>query len=619
MRDVSLAPGWMEHVVYAFASPATALHLGAPSGFNELQFRLRDAHASRADVRRVAQAVQTLAQQAGAQVLRVEVPEPGEHIHAAQMNSLLLTQGAFGVLALLVCSFVVVNLFNTLLAGQAREIAVMKTLGASSAQLSALYLGQALLLGGLAIALALPLAAWAGWRYAVFKGELLNLPIDGYSIPAWAWAVQLALGCALPLLAAALPVRQACRQTVGAALRDIGIMAPGRALALRRLWLPAGWARPALLSLANAFRRRQRLALTLLALATAGAVQLGAANLRVAVGGSVEQLFAAQAFDVSLRFTPAQPAAALLATALAVDGVAKAEAWRGQRVTLAGDVDGEAFALLGVPSGSLLLRPTVTAGRWLQPGDADALVVSRMLLRQRPELTPGASVDLLLGERRARWLVVGVVEAGPQPLAYTSITTLNSLAGDTLASTLAVALNSKHSALQLDTIARLRSALQDAGMAAASSQRQAENRRVVEDHLLMVVDFLAAMAWLMLAIAAMGLASSMGMAVLERRREIGVLRALGASRRALAGMVHLEGLLIVALAWCISLPLSVLTSVLLGQAFGRVMFAVPIILWPHTTAALRWLLLGLGICVLACAVPAWRASRVPVARALSYG
>lgn len=78
----------------------------------------------------------------------------------------------------------------------------------------------------------------------------------------------------------------------------------------------------------------------------------------------------------------------------------------------------------------------------------------------------------------------------------------------------------------------------------SSSQRQAESRRVIEDHLLMVVDFLGAMAWLVLDIAAMGLASSMGLAVLERRREIGVLRALGASRRALAGMMQLEGLLI---------------------------------------------------------------------------
>lgn len=44
---------------------------------------------------------------------------------------------------------------------------------------------------------------------------------------------------------------------VGAVLRDIGIMAPGRALVLRRLRLPAGWVRPVLLSLANALRRGQ--------------------------------------------------------------------------------------------------------------------------------------------------------------------------------------------------------------------------------------------------------------------------------------------------------------------------------------------------------------------------
>ena len=51
---------------------------------------------------------------------------------------------------------------------------------------------------------------------------------------------------------------------------------------------------------------------------------------------------------------------------------------------------------------------------------------------------------------------------------------------------------------------------------------------MVGDHLLMVVDFLAAMGWTMLVVGALGLGSTMALAVLERTREIGVLRAIGA-------------------------------------------------------------------------------------------
>ena len=58
VRDVSLAPGWMEHLVYAYASPATLEKLGAPAGYNELQIRVADASADRAatrvEIRRIA-------------------------------------------------------------------------------------------------------------------------------------------------------------------------------------------------------------------------------------------------------------------------------------------------------------------------------------------------------------------------------------------------------------------------------------------------------------------------------------------------------------------------------------------------------------------------------------
>jgi putative ABC transport system permease protein len=155
-------------------------------------------------------------------------------------------------------------------------------------------------------------------------------------------------------------------------------------------------------------------------------------------------------------------------------------------------------------------------------------------------------------------------------------------------------------------------------MAVASSQRLSEMRRVIEDHLLMVVDFLGVMGWVMIAVGGMGLGSTMSLAVLERTREIGVLRAIGARHRDIITMLQIEGIVIALLGWLVSVPLSVPMSIVLERAFGRIMFEVPTSLVPDGSGVAQWLLLVVVVAVLACALPALRATRTSTAAALSY-
>lgn len=618
VRDVSQAPGWMENLVYLYGSETTLTRLGAPAGFNELQVRVSDGRLTRAEVHVIVDALKGELTKAGYTVKGIEVPEPGQHIHAAQMDSLLMTQGAFGVLALLACGFLVVNLVAAMLAGQTREIAVMKVLGGSPTQIGAMVLAQAGALGLLASAIAIPAALWLGRVYGGLKAELLNFPLDGIATPAWAVMLQLAVGLALPLAAAALPVHAALRRPVGEALRDIGITREGQDLSLKRgavaarlVPLLGGWARPLLLSVGNAFRRRQRMLLTVLALASGGAVYLGAVNLRSAVRGSVDDLFYAQRYQLQVRVATPSPAAKLESLALDVPGIAAAEAWRSLRASLGP----EPLTLLGVPSAGRLLVPRLIEGRWLGEGAAQELVVSRLLQRQQPALSVGSHHRIADRD----WIIVGLVEAGPQAVAYTPRAALDALAGNELAASLALSLERPDSPVALiDAARQLREAFNEAGIPVAASQSQAENRRVVEDHLLMVVDFLGAMGLVMIAVGAMGLASTMGLAVLERRREIGVLRAIGARDGAILAMVQVEGLTLVALAWLASLPLALPISALLEMAFGRIMFAVPWRLVPSPGTALVWLGLMALISLLACALPARRALRIPAAQALAY-
>lgn len=620
VRDVTLAPGWMEHVVYAFTTPATLAQLGVPSRMNELQLVVSDPAPTQDDVRRVAWAVKGLLERMGHRVSSVDVPVPGEHIHAAQMESLLYTQGAFGLLALVVCGFLVVNLMAAMLGGQVREIGVMKTLGAQPAQLARMYLAFAAALGLLASIIALPASVVIGRRYGALKGELLNFDVAAYAIPWWVVALQMMVGVLLPVLAAWFPVRHGCRQSVSTALRDFGLDRDAADATNEWMVRFGGISRPLLVSVRNSFRRRQRMLLTLLALATGGAVYLGAANLRASVIGAVDQLFSSQRYAFSVRLAAPHASDSIEAAIRGVDGVDGAEAWGGARATLVG-VDGmlgNAFVITAPPANTQRYAARMVDGRWPTPGDSAAIVVGQGLVKREPTLRVGARVPMDINGVVRPWLVVGIVDAGPQPSAYTTRETLAAVTGTGRASAAVVAAPAVGVAAQVDVIQRVRAALEAAGMPVASSSLLEENRRVMEDHLLMVVDFLAVMGWVMIAVGGMGLASTMGLAVLERTREIGVLRAIGAGHGAILLMVQVEGIVIALLGWLVALPLSVPMSFVLGKAFSRVMLEVPVHFAPEGMGVLRWLVLSVVVSAVASAWPAIRATRVTVAEALAY-
>ncbi len=212
---------------------------------------------------------------------------------------------------------------------------------------------------------------------------------------------------------------------------------------------------------------------------------------------------------------------------------------------------------------------------------------------------------------------MGVIGGGPGIVTYASREdVLRRYGGGT--ATIAVKSVYEGQASQLDLIARLRSEFAAHGVFVSSSTMLAEAKRGVDDHLLMVVSFLGVMGWVTILVGALALASTMGLAVLERTREIGVLRAIGARHGAILTLVQVEGMAIALLSWVAAIPISVPMSLALGEAFSRIMLPVPPRYAPEPGGVMIWLALVVVVSVLACAWPAWRAMRVPTAAALAY-
>jgi putative ABC transport system permease protein len=133
-----------------------------------------------------------------------------------------------------------------------------------------------------------------------------------------------------------------------------------------------------------------------------------------------------------------------------------------------------------------------------------------------------------------------------------------------------------------------------------------------------LIYFLLIMAILSAAIGALGLMGMMSLNVMERTREIGVMRSIGANSRAIGSIVITEGLIIGVVSWLIAIPISIPISLILNSALGIAMFGGPLVFIFSPLGLIIWLVIIVGISLIASLLPAYRAMRMSVRETLAY-
>jgi putative ABC transport system permease protein len=133
-----------------------------------------------------------------------------------------------------------------------------------------------------------------------------------------------------------------------------------------------------------------------------------------------------------------------------------------------------------------------------------------------------------------------------------------------------------------------------------------------------LVALLMIMTVILATVGSLGLTGTMSLNVIERTREIGVMRAYGASSAAISRIVIIEGLLIGMLSWFLAIGLSLPISTLLARTVGQAFMDYPM---PATTSIggiLVWATLVIVISILASLFPALNAVRLTVTQVLAY-
>ena len=105
--------------------------------------------------------------------------------------------------------------------------------------------------------------------------------------------------------------------------------------------------------------------------------------------------------------------------------------------------------------------------------------------------------------------------------------------------------------------------------------------------------------------------------MLERRREIGVMRAVGASSLDVALIFMGEGLLLGTLSWAQAVPLSYIGGKFFVDALGGV-FSLPFLYRYPPSSAITWLVIVVVLSLVASWLPARRATQISVRESLAY-
>ncbi len=623
IRNIMINPPSFGGNATLFISPELANDFWGWSGYTALlaQIPQYSAEGAKAGAEQLKHALEKM----NVSVFFYRTYDPSKHFAQDLVDGVIMITTVLGMLALGLGLFLVVNTINALVAQQIPQIGIMKAIGGTRRQIMTLYLVGALIYGVLALILALPLGALAADSVSKALLQLMSIPPDPQiNLSATAIIQQVTVALLVPLLAALWPAYSGVRLSVSQAISSYGIGATfGKGIIDRLLARVRGLSRQTVLTLRNTFRRKGRVILTQITLIMAGVVFVMVMSSAASFTYTIKFLTRSLGLEVLMNFEQPVRIDEARPVIESQPNVTLAEFTLFQSTTAYKDKDaaeGQDIFINAVQPDSRLLKLAVVNGRWLLPADEHAVAISTDTAKKM-SLNVGDKIYLKLnGEERVAWTVVGTLTdlSNGQRNIYVPLGTYQREVGLSGRGTTAwVAVTPDTGATQLKVEGDLREALNARGLKVSSTQTEEAIRVNNENQFGILTTMLLTMSGLIACVGAIGLAGTLSINVLERRREIGVMRAIGASSFQIARLFIGEGLILGLMAWLIAIPLSIPVGQLFSLVIGQVInFGV--VYQFSWSGALQWLIIVVMLSVLGAALPASRATRISIRESLAY-
>lgn len=550
---------------------------------------------------------------------------------AELLNAIFLILGVIGVIIIALGIFLVYNSINAIITQQVNQIGVMKAIGAQSWQVFLGYFALVLAFGVLAALVSIPLGSLGARGLQALFINLLNLEDPGFSFDLAAISVQVAVAIAAPVLAALLPLLSGVRITVREAISSYGLTGAAgliERMVARLSRLPYSL----LLIFGNTFRNRRRVLLIEITLVIAGVVFMMVLGVNDATRYTFgDKLTSIHTYQVNLQFEQLDRSRRLENLALTNANVSDAESWLvlpGKARPAAQDesqVTDARIRMFGLPPESSLYQPDVRQGRWLSELDDRSVVITQRLAGEK-DWAVGDTITLTDSqERDTEWQIVGITY---DPLANSDVfVPLESLQHEQRArgftnslwvSTVDAAPDAAaQTAQELVELFEFRK-LDTTPSGTFGSLTVAEIVSQTQGGYSLIFQLLSIMGVIIAVVGGVGLSGVLTLNVLERRREIGVMRSIGASSWRVIRLSIGEGVLLGWLSWLVALPLSIPAAYLLATRGLSLALNQQLSYQFSPLGALIWLALITILAIIASSFPARSAAKVSVRESLTY-
>jgi putative ABC transport system permease protein len=551
-----------------YASTATVESLRGVRGYGYLGFRLTDD--STAEQNRVITEVRAyLTTVAGTDPITALpiVRAPGQWPGQSAFGHVMALLYIITILAFLSALFLIVATMNTLIAEQAGEIAILKTLGGRRRQIRGIILRTAAMLGA------------GGSLVGTIIGVILAYVLTGYFAEKFvdvSFGFQVATGVVVASIlagpavavAASLPaLRRALRRSVAETLADKGTSGYGtgrldRLVARSGVLSSAGVPGSVRMGVRNVLRQKRRSTAAIAQVAVAAGLAISFLALGQSITAVISQTIGQLRFSFAVGMAGSGAKSfdsRALAVAASTPGVTGAEPVETSSVLY----NGQTYLAWGLGTRPLYSYK-LSAGRWFTAADTAAhagAAVTPVVLGPAVAQLTGAKVGQVLtltmaaGPVRARVIGIdnGQVNAGDT--VFFPLPALEALDGGPAASDSiwVSTASSGHAAIDQATAAAA-ARLAAAGYAVSTTEVYVTDAQVTASvkSILAIVEILGT---LVVAIMLMGLVSALSMGVIERTREVGILRCVGARARHIRRVFSAEAVVLAVVGWALGILL----------------------------------------------------------------
>lgn len=243
-----------------------------------------------------------------------------------------------------------------------------------------------------------------------------------------------------------------------------------------------------------------------------------------------------------------------------------------------------------------------------------------LVIDEEPDLQVGEEIVLDINGRENAWTIVGITRStAGGPAVYVASSDYDYITRSIDQADSVCVITSHHNDdSQEDLASRLASHFTAAGLRVDTTRTTNAIRSQADFQFNIVIGFLVMMAVLLAIVGGLGLTTTMSINVLERIREIGVLRAIGAPDSSVRLIVLTEGIVIGWLSFIAGGILSIPFSRILSQQVGMALLGSPLDYTFSINRLIMWFIIVTVLATMASLGPARNASRLTIREVLAY-